>query len=130
MRRRENVEKHKQELLLKTKAPGMVIDKNGDNKRKQRQLQTEAAAASAFQFKAEDPVRVAAKLAKMQRAFEVRQEAKARLAEERRAAKTLQSSASSPVCSLPSTAQSPGARGLCQPRNDGYDPRGTGRFAP
>ena len=95
MRRRENVEKHKQELLLKTRAPGMVVDKGGSNsKRKQRQIEAEAATESAFQFKAEDPVRVAAKLAKMQRAFEARKEAQDRLAEERRAAKTLQASAS------------------------------------
>ena len=92
IRRRENVEKHKQELLLKSRAPTGAF-KDAENKKDGKAAAAAAAAAAGdFQFKADDPARVAAKLAKMQRAWDLAQEAKRKLQEERDAARKLAAS--------------------------------------
>jgi len=85
MRRKENCEKHKQELLVKSRAPAGAF-RDADNKRDKLKA---AAEDVDFAFKAEDPQKVAAKLAKMQRQWEAQQEAKKKVVAERDAAKKL-----------------------------------------
>ena len=85
MRRKENCEKHKQELLVKSRAPAGAF-RDADNKRDKLKAATEEVD---YAFKAEDPQKVAAKLAKMQRQWEAQQEAKKKLVAERDAAKRL-----------------------------------------